>query len=176
MENRPVENEARACDSEELYREYYSFLYTVAITRFSIPFEDATGLVHDVLLSYLRIRETIRSRRTWLLSAICNACRGYWTRRGEREDLTDSLDSGRGVGEPFDDDSDRIASRLTALRVLGRLSTKDRELLRLHYLEGHTSVEIARRLNLSSGAVRKRLHDGLVRATREYRRLEAGNA
>jgi RNA polymerase sigma factor (sigma-70 family) len=111
----------------------------------------------------------------WLLSAVCNASRGYWTRRGEREDLTDSLHSGSGVVDPVEDDSDRIVLRLTALRVLGRLSAKDRELLRLHYLEGYTSVEIAQRLNLSSGAVRKRLHDGRVRATGEYRRLEAGN-
>jgi RNA polymerase sigma factor (sigma-70 family) len=174
MANRPVENETRASDSEKLYGEYYSFLYTIAVTRFSIPLEDAAGLVHDVLLSYLRIGETIRSRRTWLLAAVCNASRGYWGRRGEREDLTDSLDS-EAVAEPVGDDSERIALRLTARRVLAGLSAKDRELLRLYYLEGYTAVEIARRLNLGSGVVRKRLHDGLVRATREYHRLEAGD-
>lgn len=177
MGSRLAERSGAASDTEDLYEEYYPLLHTIVTTRFSIPVEDASGIIHDVLLSYLRSRETIRSERSWLLSAICNASRGYWTRRGEREDVTDSLDSGVGVVEPVGaDTAEQIGLRLTATRILEGLSENDRELLRLHYLEGYTSVEIAERLNLTGGNVRKRLHDGLVRATRQYQLLETGNA
>jgi RNA polymerase sigma factor (sigma-70 family) len=177
MANGSAEHAGATSDTEDLYEEYYPLLHTIVTTRFSIPAEDASGVIHDVLLSYLRSRETIRWERNWLLSAVCNASRGYWARRGEREDVTDSLDSGSSVAEPVEaDTAEQIGLRLTAIRILEGLSENDREMLRLHYLEGYTSVEIAERMNLTGGTVRKRLHDGLVRATREYRLLETGNA
>lgn len=50
--------------------------------------------------------------------------------------------------------------------VLGGMSPKDQDLLRMHYEERLTYREIAQRLDIREGAAKKRLHDARNRVAR----------
>src|SRR5688500_15309199 len=68
--------------NEGLYLEHAPVMRRIAIRKFGIPSADADALVHDVFVNYLMMTRAIRADlRTYLIGAICNACRNYWRSR-----------------------------------------------------------------------------------------------
>lgn len=147
----------------EVYAAYRQFLVSLVSRKFGVPSDDALGLVHEVFLSFLRCRHEIENQRAWLVAAACNAARGYRSRLRTDED---SLDAAENVGTTFD-----VDVMLRAAEVLRRVPERWRRVLELHYLEGHSTREIAVILKTTTGYAEKLVHEGLAHA-----RAAAGEA
>ncbi|MBI2215039.1 MAG: sigma-70 family RNA polymerase sigma factor [Acidobacteria bacterium] len=145
-----------------VYDAYREFLVALICRKFRIPEDDALGLVHEVFLSFLRCRRDIENQRAWLIAAACNAARGYRRQHCDDEPVT-VLES---LG--YDSGAEVI---LRVAEVLRRLPERSRRVLELHYLEGHSTREIATILNTTEGYAEKLVHESLVRA-----RAAAGEA
>jgi RNA polymerase sigma-70 factor, ECF subfamily len=66
-----------------------------------------------------------------------------------------------GASHQADEPLDQLISRERAQRLweaLGRLKSLDREALDAFYIRGHSLLEIAERLNVPLGTVKRRLH------------------
>lgn len=96
---------------------------------------------------------------------------GYWRlsdRARERRRLI-----GDGKKEPLEgrppehaEEVDPSEAARMLGEVVGRMSPKNQDLLRMHYEERLTHKEIAARLDISGGAAKKRLHDARNRVAR----------
>lgn len=96
---------------------------------------------------------------------------GYWQlsdRTRERRRLI-----GDGKTEPVEgraperaEEVDPSEAARVLSEVLGGMSPKDQDLLRMHYEERLTYREIAQRLDIREGAAKKRLHDARNRVAR----------
>ena len=160
------------CEAERLYREHYALLSYIARQRYGVPESDAENLIHEVFLGYLSSAEEIRSPRSWLVGAICNASRYYWRSNGRLESLPADFDrredlSQRGM-------ADAVALRLTISETLNRLHEKCRTTLRLHYFDGCSAPEVARKLDTTNRYAEKLIHKCLKRAYEIYAGLTGG--
>lgn len=139
-----------------VYHAYREFLVTLVCQKFHVPDDDALGLIHEVFLSFLRCRHEIENQRAWLVAAACNAARGYWRQRRDDDDPATPLESIGYAGDA------EVLVRVA--QVLRRLPERSRRVLELHYLEGHSTREIATILNTTQGFAEKLVHESLVRA------------
>lgn len=139
-----------------VYDAYRDFLVALVCRKFRIPEDDALGLIHEIFLSFLRCRRDIENQRAWLIAAACNAARGYWRQRRNDEDPAATLES---IG--YTGDTEVL---IRVAEVLRRLPERSRRVLELHYLEGHSTREIATILNTTPGYAEKLVHESLVRA------------
>lgn len=69
---------AKVAAADDLYTRHSPLLRYIALTKFYVPEEDVDGLVHDVFATYLGSPTPIRSPKSYLIGAICNAARHYW--------------------------------------------------------------------------------------------------
>ena len=140
---------------ESVYRRHLDLLTYLAGRRFRIPEEDVRPLVHDVFVSYLRHRERIREERKWLVGAIYNRCRRYWSERGEPvpESARDLLC----------EDTAAIVERVDLASVIARLPEQCRELLR-RFAEGYSMKELAIWLGTNVNNAKQIVHRCKVRA------------
>ncbi|MGK2856346.1 MAG: RNA polymerase sigma factor [Thermoanaerobaculia bacterium] len=139
-----------------VYDAYREFLVSLICSKFGVPNDDALGLVHEVFLSFMRCRADIADQRAWLVAAACNAGRGYWRRRGAPDVPIDA----RAIEGPRYD----VDVIMRVAEVLQRLPERWRRVLELHYLEGHSTREIAEILKTTPGYAEKLVHESLVRA------------
>jgi len=119
----------------------------------------AEEAVQEALLRLVKHMERYDPERPfgpWLKALVRNACKDELARRGrsarweepESEGMT-TVDPGRVI------DLERSASRVMA--AFSVLSPRQREIVELVDLQGHTPTEVARQLDLSAGAVRAQL-------------------
>lgn len=139
-----------------VYDAYRGFLVALVCQKFRVPDDDALGLIHEVFLSFLRCRRDIVHQRAWLVAAACNAARGYWRQRRYYNDPAAELET---IGYAGDTE---VLVRVA--EVLRRLPERSRRVLELHYLEGHSTREIATILNTTQGFAEKLVHASLVQA------------
>ncbi|MCM2314879.1 MAG: sigma-70 family RNA polymerase sigma factor [Thermoanaerobaculia bacterium] len=154
-----TEAAARQADPDPVaavYDAYRGFLVALVCQKFRVPDDDALGLVHEVFLSFLRCRRDIENQRAWLIAAACNAARGYWRQHRDDDDPATALES---IGRSGDAE---VLVRVA--EVLRRLPERSRRVLELHYLEGHSTREIATILNTTQGFAEKLVHQSLVQA------------
>lgn len=152
-------------DVADVYLEYRQFLIRVANERFFVPEEEAEAIVQEIFLAYMRCTWDVTDRRAWLIAAVCNASRTYWRRNPRCPEQAGE------AGEPGDDSGEcersvEVATRVT--QILGRMSERDRHIMRLHYLEGYTAGEIAEVLETTPGYAEKLLHLCLTRARKIF--------
>ena len=158
-----------APEAESLYVEHRSLLLYIARRKFGIHQDDAEILVHDAVIAFLTTKVEIRQPRTWLVAAMCNACRSYWRHRARVERV-------EGIALSEADhliDStwfDRVDMSILVKSVLAVLSPHDRELLYLHYFQRMTASEIAEIRGTSAGYIGKRISVALKRARMAVRR------
>jgi RNA polymerase sigma factor (sigma-70 family) len=153
---------------EEIYLQYYDLLLQVAVFKFSVPEVDAEGLVHDVLISYIRKNQAIVELRSWFIGAICFASRHHW--RLNSRMLPDSdlaLDVNR-VDPSSLDILDSLPDQLAAREALERLNPRYQEILQMRYFEGCTVPEIAKRLGVNARYAQKLIAKCLRRAEKLY--------
>ena len=143
--------------------------------------EVAEELVQDAFLRLHQHWEEVRQPRAWLFRCVRNRAYNH-LRDHKREMLSSSdtsesqgaADSGvkRQMGQEAPDD---VLGKLEAAGLLHvlvqKLDARDREILRMKYVEGATYLEIAQQAGMSVGNVGWRLHhllknlaDGLRRS------------
>jgi RNA polymerase sigma factor (sigma-70 family) len=101
---------------------------------------------------------------------MCNVSRHYWRQRGRIEHVEVQIDAAEEVA---DLSADRMERTLVVKKVLSLLTSRDRDLLRLHYFERLTAAAIAEQLDTTTGYAEKRVCIALKRARAIYSRLIA---
>jgi RNA polymerase sigma-70 factor (ECF subfamily) len=129
----------------------YHFIYAKVSNR-----EDAEDLTSQVFLKAIRWladgRDMI-SIRSWLYTTARSVLVDYW-REQNRLELVPLTE---GVQPTAHDKGHRRApwrTRARALRILDALPERERAVLRLRFLQGYTTQEIAQVLGLTPGNVR----------------------
>jgi DNA-directed RNA polymerase specialized sigma24 family protein len=154
-----------------LYEEHRHLLLYIAGGKFNVPEEDCESLLHDVLLSYMQSASCVEKPRAWLVAAMCNASRGYWTR---------SLRTDRIEGTPLEvldeaaapSEIDRIDAALCVRRVLSYLDRGDRMVLRLRFNERLRARDVAARLGTTTGYAEKLIFNAVHRAREIFNTLQ----
>ena len=152
-------------DVDAIYVVHRRLLCYVARERFRIPADDAEALVHDVMLAFLTAQGEVENVRAWLVAATCNASRAYCRTRShfvEIDSIGSDLDGQQKI------DIDECERRLLAREVIAALPARDRDVLRLHYFEQLTAVEIASRLMTTPRYAEKLISRALRRARKLF--------
>lgn len=141
---------------EIAYERNRGLLQHLARRRFHVPVEDVEPLVHDAFVSYLRHHARVQDERAWLVGAIYNLCREYWSSRGQPSPET--------LGVPSKLLLDEIAARVDAGLVLSQLSERCREVLRRRFLEGYSTNDLAAWLTTTTANAKVMVHRCKARA------------
>ena len=146
---------------------FYSRIYAMALAR-TRDTEVARDLSQEVMLSVLCALRAGRLRDLdGLAGYVCATGRNrisyYFRHRGLRPEVQLPVDMAEDLPDPetYFQESER---RQLARRALERLSTRDRRILYLSYIEGLKPREIAARLGLRPEVVRMRKSRALQRA------------
>jgi len=146
----------------ELYDRHGGLAYSLAyrILRSATLAEDA---VQEAFLGVWRGAERFDARRAsaraWLLLQV--RARSIDRVRHEQRRATVAVEPDALESSPAPDDAWRQLEREHLEAVLRKLADRDRELLELAYFEGYTQAEIARRLGMPLGTVKRRTFDAL---------------
>lgn len=152
---------ARSSAAAKLYLEHYVLLAKIATGRFGLSRDEAENAIQDVFLTFLRTPSVLRNPRAWLVAAICNSCRDHWRGHTMREPATP---------EPF---TQQLERTILSKQVLSRLPQSSQRVLTMHYIEGLTAAEIAKRLQTSLRYAEQLIHRGLYRARRAVSSYDA---
>jgi RNA polymerase sigma factor (sigma-70 family) len=155
----------------EIYRHHFGFLRKLVVCRFNVPESVAEELVQDVFVSFLRVRNSVRDPRSWLIGGACNAARQYWRKQGTWPASDDTQDRRPHPASDHDADVEDLARRLTVRQVVGGLHPKCRETLQLHYWQGATAIEMAETLGTTARYAEKLIYRCLRKAFQEWRHL-----
>lgn len=140
---------------EEVFQAYGNMLYRIAFVMMRNAF-DAEDVVQDTLIKYMehtengKLFETEEYRKAWLIRVNINLCKNRLRFYKNHPKI--------GMEELSRYYEEKEDTRLMDSLLL--LSSKYREVLLLHYVEGYQGKEIAGMLKLSESAVRKRLERG----------------
>ncbi len=130
--------------------------------------EVAEDLVQDAFMRLQQHWAEVRTPRAWLFRCVRNRAYNY-NRDRKRETLADLPSSERVEGSAPDvkvertqESPDDVLGRLEAAGVLhvlvSELEDRDREMLRMKYVEGLSYAQISERTGMSVGNVGWRLH------------------
>jgi len=135
-----------------------------ALTRYAFyvsgSHEDAADLVQDALVkTFGRLRNgfSVQSAEAYVRRAILNT----WVDRGRRSSRWRSIAHLNAVADETDAGTADTESRLDLHEELRKLTPRERACLVLRYYEDLKVDDIAATLELSSGAVKRYLSDGL---------------
>jgi len=155
------------------YKRWAALLREIAEKKFRVPPEEAEALVNDVFIAYLLRIDYIRNAEKWLVGAICHASRGYWRRQVRTEPLPRDL---RERIDPISlETEDRLVAKLTVALALSHLPERCRRVLRMYYLDGYSTAELAEHLGTTPGYAAQVLHECRRRLRQIYRRLAREN-
>lgn len=106
--------------------------------------------------SFLLAGNHVENPRAWLVAAVANASRAYGRRSARLESTTpEALDE--MAYADWETDAAELERRLAVWHVLRHVPWRHREMLRMHYLDGHSAVEIASWLGTTRRYVEKRI-------------------
>lgn len=169
--------EAEAYD--EFVNRFKCTIYRIAL-RILKDQSAAEDAVQETLINVFRSIGRFRGEAkisTWLNRIATNVCleilrRGKKQKEDSFEELKNALEDSLLHNEsPFNAVyQQELGSRLRSL--LGRVSEKQREIVRMHDLEGLTIKEIAESLAISEGTVKSRLFYGRQECRRYWNRSE----
>jgi RNA polymerase sigma factor (sigma-70 family) len=149
-----------------LYLQYRPLLLAIAGRKFRVPEEDCEPIVQEVILSFVTCRVHVVNARAWLVAAACNASRHYWRHR-MRVDAVEGVRLESLSEHPHIPHVENLERRILIRALLARLRPKQREVLRLHYVEGRTASEVASALRITPRYAEKLIRN----AVRELRAL-----
>lgn len=122
---------------------------------YRIPHEDGEDLVQQTFVTFLHKRAEIHSPEAWLRGTLRRRCLMYWRKR--RRDLVQSVDT--AILELFEETSGPTQEisdlRADLNRVLRKLPSRCRSLLRLRYSSGLSPIEAAESLGYQSSGIYK---------------------
>jgi RNA polymerase sigma-70 factor, ECF subfamily len=109
----------------------------------------------------LRVDET-RDLSGWLYRTTSNICCDILRRT--KQDLPIDLSIEPADGRPNPEESmNAVQQKRLVMTALKQLSAREREVIALRDLEGHSTAEVAHILNISEGTVRSQLSTGRVK-------------
>jgi RNA polymerase sigma-70 factor, ECF subfamily len=123
--------------------------------------EDAEDVVQDSFMRALERLEQLhhgRPFRPWLLRIVVNQALNFRRARGIRTTMQLS-DAAVAAGALPDRQAENTDLRMRLARAMGMLPEKQRTIVQLADLEGLTSGEIGRIMDLADGTVRWHLHE-----------------
>lgn len=136
------------------------------LRTYEVPPEDAEDILQDAHLILLHKWDKIRSPENWLIGTVKKKCIMYWRKR--RGSLCDAVDSAildlLSVPQPPAQERRNLTVDLN--RVLSRLSSRCRALLRLRYGLGYGPTEVAEQLGYRDSSIRKVTNRCLATLTR----------
>lgn len=123
--------------------------------RFRIPPEDAEDVLRQSFLDLFYKQDSIHNPEAWLLATVKNRCIVYW--RSRRRQFWDAMDGAllEVLAEPQPPLQRQVALKRDLERVLSRLPSRCRDVLRLRYGLGYQSQEVADRLGYQASSIRK---------------------
>ena len=140
----------------------------LAIERFHISEADAKTLAHRVFLIFFLRAEEVRDPAAWFRGAICNASRQHQRGQSREAPLPSNI---REKPDPqLARIADTLPDQLASQEALACCSSRCQLVLRLHYLEGFTSPEIAAELHTTPGYAHKLVIQCLRQARERYGR------
>ncbi|HEX4760084.1 MAG TPA: sigma-70 family RNA polymerase sigma factor [Thermoleophilaceae bacterium] len=169
---------------EELYRRYEERIRRFIASRVG-DVARAEELAQEAFLSALRglrASDAAIAWRPWLYEIARNATIDFHRRRASTEELSVDhaelmrlLDTSRAVASRTPDAELEAKERFNHLRgAFDELSAKHHEVLVLREFEGLSYDEIAKRLNLTHGAVESKLFRARRRLEHEFEELSSG--
>ena len=134
---------------------------------FEIPPEDAEDILQDAQLTLLYKWEKVRSPENWLVGTVKKKCIMYWRKR--RGSLCEAVDAAilELIAAPQAPRQEREELAVDLDRVLSRISTRCRSVLRLRYGLGYGPNEVAERMGYRSSSIRKVTNRCLAALTRQ---------
>jgi RNA polymerase sigma-70 factor, ECF subfamily len=146
-----------------IYEKYKSDLLALAITllRNTAAAED---VVHDVFLSFLRLRHfrLTGSLKGYLATCVANGARNVLRDNGRRQQEPLEEDTPLASSEPWPDGEAILGEESRLLtRAIGDLPYEQREVVLLHHQGGLKFIEIAKSQNISINTVLGRYRYGL---------------
>ena len=134
---------------------------------FEVPPEDAEDILQEAQLTLLYKWEKIRSPENWLIGTVKKKCIMYWRKR--RGSLCEAVDTAilDLIATPQAPHQERDEVTFDLDRVLSRVSTRCRSLLRLRYGLGYGPNEVAERMGYRSSSIRKVTNRCLAALTRQ---------
>ena len=145
-----------------LVSEYAGTLYRVAYSVLRNP-ADAEDAVQEAFLRVLRHRDTldeVRDQRVWLIRIVWNIVLDRKRRSKTRPETDDVAELARVLpsgGLSAEQVAVAAQHHAQVLACVGKLPTKEREVLMLSAFEELSSVEIAQVLDITESSVRSRL-------------------
>jgi RNA polymerase sigma factor (sigma-70 family) len=126
---------------EEAYLRFAPLLRKIAVKKYGIPIGEADPLVHDVFATYFTNAGEVNDVGPYLVGGICNAARHYL----RRMDARDAIFCGEDpcAAAPTESILQEVERKLLLRRLLGRVGSRCRELLRRYYLLGESTHTIA---------------------------------
>jgi DNA-directed RNA polymerase specialized sigma24 family protein len=138
----------------QLYAARRGVLMRLLMRRFGVPADDAETLVYDTVMA-LQTQGPVPNPKAWLFAGV--------TAKGEK------YRRARGLDSPAPDAEATRDVRFTKV-VLGALSPRAREVLRLRFDEKKTYAEIAAEMGVSTNAAERLV----ARAAARIRRIQRG--
>ncbi|HEY8945289.1 MAG TPA: RNA polymerase sigma factor [Polyangiaceae bacterium] len=165
----------RYCQGDrEAFRELFDRYAGMLLRLLSRELRDpalAEDLVQQTFLQLHRARfdfDPTRSFKPWVLTIALNLERGAKRSRHRRPEVSGGLEA-ESVGQPGD--QGRVEARQSVSWAMEYLSAEQREVIELHWYEGLSFPEVARRLGIGAVAAKVRAHRGYSR----LRALLTGN-
>ena len=137
------------------------------LRNFEIPPEDAEDILQDAQLTLLYKWDKIRSPESWLIGTVKKKCIMYWRKR--RGSLCEAVDTAilDLLAVPQAPDQEKAELTYDLNRVLARLSTRCRSLLKLRYGLGYGPTEVAEQMGYRTSSIRKVTNRCLAALTRQ---------
>ena len=137
------------------------------LRNFEIPPEDAEDILQDAQLTLLYKWDKIRSPESWLIGTVKKKCIMYWRKR--RGSLCEAVDTAildlLAIPQAPDQEKAELTTDLN--RVMSRLSTRCRSLLKLRYGLGYGPTEVAEQMGYRTSSIRKVTNRCLAALTRQ---------
>jgi len=153
---------------KEVFDEYFNPLVNFA-NKYLNNWEDSRSVVQDTFMKFWERRERIKintSLKSFLFKStknnIIDFVRKVKTDREMKEGVLNIMEQSTSQGKHFDDDS---ILRNELIKAIERLKPKNKEIFKLHRLEGLTYQEIADHLGISKRTV----EDNMARALLKLR-------
>ena len=136
--------------TEALVREHWRSVFSVCIAH-TRTVHDAEDAMQDTFTRAIQHFDSLRDvakTRPWLFGIARRVCADKGRKKRRVQPLTDQVYVAPTAEDP----------RIGKLQAkMARLSATYREVLTLYYMDGYSTVDLARNLGLKAAAVRKRL-------------------
>lgn len=154
---------------EEAYLHFAPLLRKIAVRKYGIPVAEAEPLVHDVFATYFTNAGDVNDVGPYLIGGICNAARHYLRRADARNAIFCGEDPCGAT--PTDAILQEVERKLLVRRLLSRVGSRCRDLLRRYYVAGESTRAIADSLHFKPMTVLIGLSKCRKRALEVYREM-----